>query len=308
MPRSDADFDEPDPNRTPPNTLYQYMSVQIARDILHSGKLRYSSPLNFNDPFDAQWDLFWPMYTEESQAKFGEIIERAMCDRNSWPPGMNPEWSKELAQTRRFVSSHHGAEKQAVLTSLINDLVSPKRRRAATESARDQMIKSKRILCLCGIETSTLMWSHYASKHRGVVLGFDPGRIEGEVHQVEYVEKLPVLINPVAFFRRVFFRLEDGGFDGEQWKWLITKHEHWEYEKEWRYIREDTIAERMFVDIEYPPEALTEIVSGYRTDPADFDYLLHLARKINPDIKCSRMSPHESGFKLVKSPYEPTAP
>ena len=37
--------------------FFKYVNVDAAKIILESGKLRWSSPLMFNDPFDVQFDL-----------------------------------------------------------------------------------------------------------------------------------------------------------------------------------------------------------------------------------------------------------
>lgn len=37
--------------------LYKYVTVNTAKIVLETGKLRWSSPFMFNDPFDVQFDL-----------------------------------------------------------------------------------------------------------------------------------------------------------------------------------------------------------------------------------------------------------
>ncbi|HEX9883282.1 MAG TPA: DUF2971 domain-containing protein, partial [Desulfobaccales bacterium] len=78
-----------------------------------------------------------------------------------------------------------------------------------------------------------LMWSHYANGHRGVCLQFDPindallanRMLFGQALKVIYSEKRPVL------------NIIDIGKPKEYQKALLTKSNHWDYEKEWRIIK-----------------------------------------------------------------------
>jgi hypothetical protein len=79
-------------------------------------------------------------------------------------------------------------------------------------------------ICLSRTWSSTIMWSHYADNHRGMVLGFDipdeyhiqipykPGRIDGE----------PIVKNI----------LDQDSVSPENLKKLMTKHTDWSYEQE----------------------------------------------------------------------------
>jgi hypothetical protein len=58
--------------------LYKYMSAEVARIVLETGKLRWSSPLIFNDPFDVPRALELPFNEADIAAALEKRI-REMC-------------------------------------------------------------------------------------------------------------------------------------------------------------------------------------------------------------------------------------
>ncbi len=92
MPRGDEHFDEYVRSRTvsPPKILYKYTTVETARIILSTGKLRFQSPLRYNDPFDSQWDLLWPAFTPDARQYERELHREALLNPAAWPPDADP--------------------------------------------------------------------------------------------------------------------------------------------------------------------------------------------------------------------------
>lgn len=81
------------------------------------------------------------------------------------------------------------------------------------------------ILCLTEDPSNILMWSHYASNHSGICVGFDTDyKPFDSANQVYYSDGWPS-----AEFNS----------DSEQLlkRVLLTKSKHWSYEKEWRSIK-----------------------------------------------------------------------
>jgi len=80
-----------------------------------------------------------------------------------------------------------------------------------------------------------VLWSHYATKHRGICLGFNVSRTS--VQKVQYEDT------------RIFASLDDIGdplqMDPElQDQLLRTKYRHWEYEREYRrFIPLETVSQ-----------------------------------------------------------------
>jgi len=97
------------------------------------------------------------------------------------------------------------------------DLSNRDLRRVLSET-KSSLSKSNGLLCFSKTWTNPLLWGHYADKHKGICLGFDvPDR---HLNKIDYVgERLPapeVIDEP--FMKKL----------------LLTKFEHWGYEKEYR--------------------------------------------------------------------------
>jgi hypothetical protein len=90
---------------------------------------------------------------------------------------------------------------------------------------KDQFNETKGIICFSEDWTDPVLWSHYASKHKGVALGFDVR--EDSVKNVNYSErrlkqKLPPGVKSITS------DLED--------LLIYTKFSSWSYEREFRMV------------------------------------------------------------------------
>ena len=113
------------------------------------------------------------------------------------------------------------------------------------------------IYSFAGDARNTLMWSHYASVHKGVCLMFDRAQdIATLSHalRVKYVQNLPVL-NWIRSFHKDISKM------------LSSKHPAWRYERESR-IMINFQAERY---LPFEPQALRGLIFGCRAEPDFID-------------------------------------
>ena len=80
------------------------------------------------------------------------------------------------------------------------------------------------IYCLTPVPNSTLMWSHYASNHRGICLEFD------------VVNQVFSLALPVRYHSTCPKWMPHQVAQGEAAELLLTKSEDWSYEREYRIV------------------------------------------------------------------------
>lgn len=86
--------------------FYKYTSPQTALAILQSGKVRYSSPLTFNDPFDIQSGLHFDFDLETLHEKIIDRIgELAAAPEEPIVDSSNP-WGKIVLEARRYYPTH----------------------------------------------------------------------------------------------------------------------------------------------------------------------------------------------------------
>jgi len=91
---------------------------------------------------------------------------------------------------------------------------------------KDEYDSSTGLLCFTSNWSNSMIWSHYANKHKGLCLGFDVRR--SKVLQVEYVEeRIRRNLNHTASISKAL-----------QVQLLRTKASYWQYEQELRRLIE----------------------------------------------------------------------
>ncbi|MHC4427520.1 MAG: DUF2971 domain-containing protein [Planctomycetota bacterium] len=307
MPRGDEHFDEYVRSRTvrPPKVLYKYTTVETARIILATGKLRFQSPVRYNDPFDSQWDLAWPAFTPEARQYERRLIEQALLDPAAWPTEADPVMRHAMDQERARIEALPPEERDHAIAEFVLEVHSSGKPPEPLAQRLSDIRRRLRVLCLSERDCSILMWSHYADQHRGVTLGFDSAAMENgfrrPLEQVVYQDGPPRLFDPEVWHRSMIFGLD--------WEWeptglelVLTKQTDWKYEREWRFA---TIASPGtlgdYEDILFPRASLVEILVGCRTDETQAAELQTLADVCNPEVRYFRMSIDASQFQVVRT-------
>ena len=221
-------------------TVYKYRepSLFTLRN-LEKGQLRFSTPSDFNDPFDC-------MITTETK---GEEVDWVRW--LSRQPGNRSDKERILAHLREieFDGSKYTGNK------------------GQTDSVY--------VLSLSERNDSVLMWSHYARFHSGIALGF---RIEtlGDsvglrfnhedctdvvnnissgylpIYKVDYNENLP---KPYNTLKEEPKRLFD---------FTSRKHPDWRYELERRIVVSKNMIKTQ--NVRFEKDILVEVIYGYKTE------------------------------------------
>lgn len=163
------------PNR--PNDrrfFYKYMKPEVAKTVLATRKLRWSSPLLFNDPFDITQEL---RLNFDDEQIFAAIKDRvvSLLEQGSFPSSVSDPSLAALFGLAMYATPDM---RRAMVSGL-------RQSRLAPASAPDQAFKSLkdkwrnivptfRVLCLSEVNDVTPMWQHYADEYRGVALEFSP--------------------------------------------------------------------------------------------------------------------------------------
>lgn len=149
-----------------PQRLYKFRTVEGAalKSIIKSQTLRFSNPLDWNDPFDGQIRID-TKNTQAEIAKFLKYHQPTIARARAREIGKKAIHSS--ANWHRFVN--HAARERMALQGLC---------------------------CFTSEWSPILQWSHYANSHKGVALGFDPRQdleFFGSPLKVNYVQEYPVL-------------------------------------------------------------------------------------------------------------------
>ena len=235
--------------------VYKYTSAQTAKLILERSSFRFASPVTFNDPFEMHVDLL------DTTGRYKDYREQFHFFCASLYPSMSKK--EREAEFKRFGHNE--------LKTVFRD-------------AADQIRQKVRMLCLSSSHLVTLMWSHYADKHRGVCLGIITPTIVDEYKffslNVNYTTKTTP---PKLFSRDEFERAYATLY------WAATKSKVWDYEKEVRSVILDTsyLNDRKseYLDVTYNHACFKEIYYGVGTSPSDIEELESIITRSGYDIK-----------------------
>lgn len=213
-----------------PKHLYKYRSLSTKKDkkgektdreytsrIFTHNEIYFAKYSEFNDPFDCGFHISCEGNFQTHKSKLKEL---------------NPALSKEEIDelTRKELEPDFIKEREQKL----NDTI-----RLETEKCGIFTMSSK--------SDDLLMWPHYADCHRGICLKFETtsGKLFGcDLLEVEYQKPYPNL--------SVYDNINS------EWmiKYLSTKSEDWDYEREWRILYHETGPQS------YPPDELSGVILG----------------------------------------------
>lgn len=172
--------------------LYKYCTVDTLFLILKNSNLYYSIANEFNDPFELTTQIFEGFDNEYLGRLFISKIDSRLLDKID-------HFSTDYTQI------------------IIN--------------AWKSLIPQIGISCFSKSPLVSLMWSHYANKHRGVCIGFN---FDLEINSEKIIQM------PVRYIENIekcdFFNEENIVSGMMAYHWLLSKSKVWQYENEVRRI------------------------------------------------------------------------
>ena len=198
------------------------------RNIIFKNKLFFSSAFDFNDPFETAVKI--SEYFDESEYEsYIEDIYNIYNNRN-----ITLGEFKELA-----LNQSYDTRRQRIANTL--------------RLHSQEIYYNWGICCFSEENDNMLLFSHYASDHKGLCFEFKTDRDErlGKIQKVKYKRKFPD--DRYVVIHNDHSKLGD--------LLLLTKSKDWKYEKEWRLSGQNYMP-----GVSYPfnPEALTGIIFGCR--------------------------------------------
>ncbi|MBT0654323.1 DUF2971 domain-containing protein [Geomobilimonas luticola] len=236
------------------------------KDILTQSVLYFSSPSEFNDPFDCKVYYRNRLSVEHLKEYYFSLLRQKF-------PHLNREQCKtKVAQdTKRITPEEFIAKVTEGMQTSANELG---------------------ILSLSATSTNILLWSHYAASHTGICLKFlaeSTTPFFGLAQQVNYKEDYPEV------------DLLAHSPDDQVQSFLLTKAIDWAYEEEWRIIGHNKGSGPKF----FPEEFLLEVIFGARMKQEDKEEVLSWLSKRNKPVQVSQASLSPGSFSLKIEPYRP---
>ena len=187
--------------------LYRYSPLGSCKNVkrfvkfIAQQQVYFSSPREFNDPFDK------PLIAlDGSDSEINSIINPVVKGlRRSDGRLLSP--SQRISATQRLKRRHRSSEFRKTLN--------------------DRILDDYCALCLSQDNNIPTMWSHYADNHKGVCVGFKLDQLKlnfDHFFRINYLDKRP----DVSIF--------DASQPLKILKAYSTKGTHWSYEKEVRVV------------------------------------------------------------------------
>ncbi|MBC7620856.1 MAG: DUF2971 domain-containing protein [Candidatus Saccharibacteria bacterium] len=217
--------------------FYKYVTPETALKIIEGRRLRWSSPVLFNDPFDHQSGSAWDFSGEEFYAELARCIEYAVYDEQNYKPAEQTSMTsligvmRERRQPRERYREFAATDMATISSSIFQTGA------AKLDEEITRILLDSKVLSLSAFHDNVVMWSHYAQSHQGAV--FKLRRLEHLDHRflvaqpVEYTD-VPARYASLKEYTRHLVGL--GSFDPAPriWQLAYRKHIDWSYENEWR--------------------------------------------------------------------------
>jgi len=264
-----------EPNR--PETYFKYVTAKVAKTILASRKLRWSSPLLFDDIFDVKRDFDFGFDIKELKALLvNEITNLLLSVENIPDLSSNPliEWFIQSLRRKDCANERNIILKE--LPQLIDEGTQLAMNGGYKEIKKvwAELLPQFRILCLSAVHDNPLMWSRYSDSNKGVVLEFqciDSLSCWQISHPVNYQNSPPILATKEEWIKSITGQKLLKYDEPQFWEpYIITKKTDWEYQKEWRVVDFCDKGETgLFSDYGFDPRELRSVYLGYNISEED---------------------------------------
>jgi len=145
------------------------------------------------------------------------------------------------------------------------------------------------VLCLCEENNNLLMWTHYAENHKGFAIGFDTTNpFFASKWEMDYFLDERIVGEGFGSIRKMDYKTEKKkiniGDNYSMYDIFFMKSFHWEYEQEYRIVKNisksteatDIDMSKQVPLIQFPVDAVKEIILGLQTEEEITKSLLHL--------------------------------
>ena len=260
--------------------FYKY-ALEERIDILRNRLIRFTQPSALNDPFEGQPD-FYALGKKGLAISFAEMIKRAPYR----------VWKDYKRATRTSLDRWAFANQLKTDPDYAEWLYNNLGHRDILPDLRERFYKLHNefgVLSLSETPDNLLMWAHYAEAHTGFILVLD-----GLHDFFKGTVSLPGFAKP----ERVEYRLERPRMTIEDTSEKAAMHEiffvkgsDWEYEMEWRYLKNVNEANKRSKDANnhdvhlyrLPPKCMKGVILGCKSPEELKSKILELQRN-DPDF------------------------
>lgn len=265
--------------------FFKYAKIETAKIILKSQKFRYSSPITFNDPFDIQTELFFDFDISDLPERVTNEVHKLVIGSRVADLSGDSEWVK----ANRLLQEKHkeGLYRKEHLDILVKPLIEHLTK--VFEDSRIQyndhwknMLKQIKVFCVSEINSSILMWSHYAADHTGVC--FKLKVFPEEDNSICTAQRVSYLPSPPPFFELEqwidsIVLSHEIDFNELYYRYPLSKSDIWEYEREWRVWAPFEDNGSNHLDVPIKSGEIEAIYFGVNSDPKLINEIVSISKE-----------------------------
>jgi len=253
---------------------FRTWSEENHRKCLKEKEIFFSSPADFNDPFDCAINFRYDLLDEkEKLQKYRSMIKED-----------NPHLNKK--QILKLAKQWYG---KGLLTK-------EKHMEMNENTFKNITSKQVGVLSLTKVKSPILLWSHYADYHQGFCIGYDRATLEQFlVNKYKTLALVPIWFD-VNYKNEYPIIIPDGNLSIEEYvtEPLKTKSNVWNYEFEYRII----MLGGTKIIAAIPESIITEISLGCRISDINKNEILKIVEEKKFNVPIYQAKKHIEKFEL----------
>jgi hypothetical protein len=283
--------------------FFKYVTKDVAKLIIKDQRLRWSCPLDFNDPFDHQFAFIDEDRIEALSNLLIQRIQEYVWDRDDIQFDVTHPFGLILTRLKQMKNVITREEFLRNAEAIIPQMIDSGKRATANfnEETRRSLLQT-RVMCLAEENDNLLMWSHYSVSHTGAVFklnAIDELDVPFLVaKKVTYSGEYPLLASEEEWISHLLC-INRIDFVKRHLDLFYVKGEDWCYEKEWRIsiTSEDyPLGEATY--FEEPPEVFGAIYLGCRISQGDKEQIMELANQSLPNMEIWQAVQGKKAYKI----------
>jgi hypothetical protein len=217
--------------------FYKYMTARVAKIVLTTRKLRWSSPLLFDDPFDVMQELRLNFDGPALQTALTERVALLIEQGDSGVTLRDPMAAALLRTTAGASPDSRRAMANELRQRMAASMSGQTQSLADLKALWMKMVPTFRILCLSELNDITPMWLHYADAYKGVLLEFcavDEVDSAFLVARPVIYQDAPPSVADLDTWVDCLLNQDLPRFLSLFFEYQYSKTNAWSYQKEWR--------------------------------------------------------------------------
>ena len=293
------------------NTLIRFRSINNNLKALKNNKLFYSTPDNFNDPYDT---LIYVDYDKIAKKIKKELYGNIENYLNIIKEDTNMKEIVEIA-----VSTWYSNERDNTIKDFLHYV------KNTIQLIQKNLRENTKVVCFSENYISMLMWSHYADNHKGFAIIYDKRNIK----KAKNFASNDMIINDEIILKKVSYSKYQSNVTDEieeyvrmyimqavtenfypkveitrkkLYKLITEKALYWNYEKEWRIIPKNMGLEKKF-NFNYMYIKPKGVIIGSKCSKKNQHILIKICEEKNIPVFKVKLDDAEPKYKLKVEKY-----